>query len=174
MNSSQKMSKDTASQPINDIHDSGSFTFYNGDKYEGEFIAQRQPLMIMKEGKGTYFTNDGSTYAGSWFKDILNEADEITFPDQSKFSGFLDNMVMEGVGSYVFREGVEIHGYLTGNRFGGEVELIDPTGHTWKGTTEVNDDEITFHPVQSFWESICKMQNLIVPFQETGEENIAE
>ena len=59
----------------------GTFTFSNGERYEGEFANGKF------EGKGKYYYSNGDIYDGEWSNDKKN-----------------------GIGKYVLNDGSEIEG----------------------------------------------------------------
>ena len=119
------------------------FTHNNGDEYSGQFSAFKDKQRIVMEGYGTYKTNDNQLYEGIWENDNLKEARKIIFSDLSEFSGFLEEMIIQGPGQYKF-DNVEISGNFVHNNLLGNIFLKDPNNHIWLGNVKPYDLFILF------------------------------
>ncbi|EEB15601.1 conserved hypothetical protein [Pediculus humanus corporis] len=132
------------------------FTHNNGDEYSGQFSAFKDKQRIVMEGYGTYKTNDNQLYEGIWENDNLKEARKIIFSDLSEFSGFLEEMIIQGPGQYKF-DNVEISGNFVHNNLLGNIFLKDPNNHIWLGNVKPYDLFILFNPLHSFWQSVLNL-----------------
>lgn len=70
-----------------DLHD--VFRFRNGDVYMGQF-AVTAGGGVVRHGRGKYFAEDGVAYNGRWEDDVLVEAERLSFPDGSWYTGLLE------------------------------------------------------------------------------------
>ncbi|KAK6626448.1 hypothetical protein RUM44_008921 [Polyplax serrata] len=153
----------------------GHFTFWNGDKYNGEFVVLKDKQKLVMEGKGIYTTAENEIYEGIWENDELKEAERIVYKDKCEFSGELNNMAVEGVGRYKFKEKVLLECEFENNVPRGHLHLTDPGAHVWKGEPEM-DTDINFcllAPLHQFWQSVLSLphkNNHFNDFNESAEE----
>ncbi|XP_028141574.1 uncharacterized protein LOC114335519 [Diabrotica virgifera virgifera] len=129
------------------------FTFPNGDIYEGEFIAHRKGL-VWREGKGTYYTEDGQIYKGTWFNDKLVKEDEceVTYQDGAQYLGHIDNGEYVGSAMYTVDKGVHVLADFAGNKPMGNITLLDPKGRQWNATA--GDTSALLLPEHTFFNDI--------------------
>lgn len=152
---SEKVSE-TESSP-NFIQNVGSFHFWNGDAYEGGFLAAKKTRQIVMEGEGAYTTGDLHVYKGVWENDSMKEVDNITFPGQTVFSGNVEDMTFQGPGIYNFKENIAIEGQFISNRLVGNLMLTDPNGHKWVGKSTLSYRDVILYPVLPFWQSVLQL-----------------
>ena len=83
----------------------GVYTWDDGDRYEGQWVAGRQ------EGHGSYIWGNGSSYIGQWKEDRRCGIGKYTWPQGDVYEGeFLDSH-RHGLGTYTWPDGRKYTGY---------------------------------------------------------------
>lgn len=143
-------------EPISFLfHGKGSFTFPNGDIYQGEYVAHRFGL-VWREGIGMYTTHDGQIYNGIWKDDKLVENADvcINYADGTEFNGKLYKSKYRGPGLYKLDNGLKLSCEFQDNMPVGDVCLLDSTNHIWTGRAEKNQ-AILFHE-NIYYNALCR------------------
>nr|XP_023019859.1 uncharacterized protein LOC111508545 [Leptinotarsa decemlineata] len=137
-----------------DFHKGKStFTFPNGDKYQGGYCAHRSGV-VWREGYGIYTTKDGQVYQGFWVDDKLDEEEqvEIRFPSGAAFYGKLLDSKYNGPALYVIEQNMNLLCELNQNKPVGDLLLIDINGGEWFGTA--GETSAVLLPEHAFYEAI--------------------
>uniref|UniRef100_A0A0A9XED1 Phosphatidylinositol 4-phosphate 5-kinase 7 n=1 Tax=Lygus hesperus TaxID=30085 RepID=A0A0A9XED1_LYGHE len=112
------------------------FTYPNGDKYEGDWLAV-YPDIFVRDGEGTYIFDDGTIYNGLWELDLL-ETGTIIWPCGQKYSGDFREGKMHGIGTYIFPGRGELSGTFKENLPVGNVVFLDMAGMKYAGRIQPN------------------------------------
>lgn len=88
------------------IQTSGTFTYKNGDTYNGELNADMYP-----HGQGTYVYKDYGKYVGQWAEGKMHGKGTFTWTDGSKYVGQFAENEITGVGEMFNTDGSSVKGY---------------------------------------------------------------
>lgn len=99
------------------------------ERYEGHLNIDG-----LKEGTGTYYWADGTTYKGRWKADMMNGWGEIKFPDGSKYTGNFVNGIRNGHGIFIWANGDKYQGGFKGGKMHGSGILVQKSGIKHEGT----------------------------------------
>ncbi|KAL3272782.1 hypothetical protein HHI36_014242 [Cryptolaemus montrouzieri] len=132
---------------------SSTFTYPNGDKYEGQYCAHISGL-LWKEGSGTYYCQDGQSYQGKWYDDRLVEGDvvKITFKDKSVYEGLLEKYKFKGSACLTVPGDLKLILEFVENKPVGDVILLDNVGRPWFGKSE--GDQSILYQENIYFENI--------------------
>ncbi|XP_068966625.1 uncharacterized protein [Bombus flavifrons] len=133
----------------------GKFTFWNGDVYDGEYKINYDRLLLLKQGKGTYTTDNFDTYHGEWDDDTFSNADiHIKYNNDAQYRGRIDpNGTMVGLGTYIFPDGSSIEAIWHNNIPSTNIIYREPLGFAWV-VEDISVDSITFSAGNHFWNDI--------------------
>ncbi|KOX68995.1 Phosphatidylinositol 4-phosphate 5-kinase 6 [Melipona quadrifasciata] len=111
----------------------GKFTFWNGDVYVGEYKINYDPYLLMKQGKGTYVTDNFDVYHGEWNDDTFPSNDiHIKYNNDAQYRGRIDsNGMMNGLGTYIFPDGSSIEAIWHDNKPSTNIIYREPLGFAW-------------------------------------------
>ncbi|CAK9799355.1 hypothetical protein ANTQUA_LOCUS2007 [Anthophora quadrimaculata] len=146
------------------------FTFLNGDVYEGEYKLVYEPFLLVKQGKGTYATDNFEAYYGEWDNDTFATSDiHIKYNNDAQYRGKIDsNGTMNGLGIYTFPDGSSIEADWVDNVPFANIIFREPLGSAWvvKDTT---NDAITFSPGNHFWNDLLSDESTTHSTESLGE-----
>ncbi|XP_017769914.1 PREDICTED: uncharacterized protein LOC108557771 [Nicrophorus vespilloides] len=132
-----------------------TFKLPNGDEYIGDYWAHRSGS-IWREGEGIYHTKDNQTYEGRWKDDKLMDGTPvmITYYDGTTFKGSLLKNKYKGPGTYILRNGMEIHGQFENNKFKDDLILVDFDGRLWHGVAK--EKKAYLEPENIFYQNVTR------------------
>ncbi|XP_017789220.1 PREDICTED: phosphatidylinositol 4-phosphate 5-kinase 6-like [Habropoda laboriosa] len=109
------------------------FTFLNGDVYGGEYKLVYEPFLLVKQGKGTYATDNFDVYHGEWDNDTFATSDiHIKYNNDAQYRGKIDsNGAMNGLGTYIFPDGSSIEADWVDNVPFANIIFREPLGFAW-------------------------------------------
>jgi hypothetical protein len=81
------------------MHGLGTYTYYNGDKYEGEWKDDKM------HGHGTYTFHDGDKYEGEWKDDKMHGQGIYTWANREKYVGDFKYGKQHGQGTNTYANG---------------------------------------------------------------------
>ncbi|CAH2229971.1 radial spoke head 1 homolog [Pararge aegeria] len=144
-------------KPVKDIpviQDQGFFQHDTGDTYDGFFEAKKKDRSVKMHGPGTYTTQEGDIYTGTWDADRLgsNEEVSIQFTDGSRYEGVFKDWSYNGQGKYIYPDSSDVMGIFVENIPTGTLTLTDPNGHKWMGKAE--QGFAWLDPVNHFYEML--------------------
>jgi len=122
----QKKAEDTGPTIL-----TGVFVFPNGDKYDGEYI--QQDGSIIRQGKGTHTTTEGSIFEGEWSNDKMNGIGKLSHPSGGCYVGDFVNNQFQGHGQYTWPNGSSYEGDFVENRLEGKGNFTDTDSQMWTG-----------------------------------------
>lgn len=108
-------------------HGQGLMRYYNGDVYEGTWIANR------REGRGLLRRADGEVYEGLWKKDKQHGYGHISYPDGSSYKGLMQDGARAGEGVMVYPNGDEFFGNFVNDLIEGEGTMRYKNGDVYVG-----------------------------------------
>ena len=124
-------------QIVNGIKEGkGTYYWNDGDRYEGEWKKDK------KEGKGTYFWEDGDKYKGDWKNDKKNGKGIYLHSDGNRYEGDFKNDKREGKGIFYFNK--------SGNKYEGD----------WKNNKKKEKEYFITEMVIEVWVIMPKMNRL--------------
>lgn len=94
------------------------------DDYEGEEDLYAES--VSKQGKGTYYCNNGTVIRGNWDDDYLSGEATVTYANGEKFSGSFSEDKRNGTGTYKFKNGDKFTGKWKNDKMNGKGT------YTWK------------------------------------------
>lgn len=106
---------------------SKSFTYANGDVYEGGFNA----LTGEKEGRGVYTRANGVKITGTWAYDMLTGKATVVYSKKERFVGHFKDDERAGAGTYYFKNGDKYKGNWKNDVMNGKGT------YTWKNKNYV-------------------------------------
>lgn len=109
-----------------------TFTFPNGDIYDGEFCAHRIGI-LWREGHGIYTTKDGQIYEGEWKDDKLVDVVNVKYPSGVQYNGTLEKDKYCGAGTYVLENSLNLSCKFEDNKPTDRLTLIGFDGRLWLG-----------------------------------------
>ncbi|KAK9299685.1 hypothetical protein QLX08_007387 [Tetragonisca angustula] len=128
------------------------FTFWNGDVYVGEYEINYDTYLLVKQGKGTYVTDNFDVYHGEWNDDTFPSSDiHIKYNNDAQYRGRIDsNGTMNGLGTYIFPDGSSIEAIWHDNKPSTDIIYREPLGFAWI-VEDISTDSITFSAGNHFW-----------------------
>ncbi|XP_031365632.1 phosphatidylinositol 4-phosphate 5-kinase 7-like [Apis dorsata] len=133
----------------------GKFTFWNGDIYDGEYKVNYDRFQLIKQGRGTYITDNFDVYHGDWDNDTFANADiHIKYNNDAQYQGKIDsNGIMNGLGTYIFPDKSSIKAIWHDNIPSMNIIYREPLGFAWI-VEDLSTDSITFFAGNHFWTDI--------------------
>ncbi|XP_017761483.1 PREDICTED: phosphatidylinositol 4-phosphate 5-kinase 6-like [Eufriesea mexicana] len=130
----------------------GKFMFCNGDVYDGEYKINRDRFFLVKQGKGTYITDNFDVYHGEWDEDTFANTDiHIKYNNDAQYRGRIDsNGMMNGLGTYIFPDGSSIEAIWFNNMPSINIIYKEPLGFAWI-VDDVSANSISFSAGNHFW-----------------------
>ncbi|CAL7940442.1 unnamed protein product [Xylocopa violacea] len=138
------------------------FTFRNGDIYEGEYKMNYDQFVLVKQGIGTYTTDNFDVYYGEWNDDSFADSDiDIKYNNDAQYRGRIDsNGTMNGQGTYIFPDGSLVEAVWLNNIPFENIIYKEPLGFAWI-VEDKSKDSITFSPGNHFWKNMKSDQSTI-------------
>ena len=96
----------------------GTFTYDNGDIYEGDYKDN------MKNGKGTYTYYNGDIYEGDYKDGMMNGKGTFTYANRNIYEGDFKNGMMNGMGKFTYIDGNVYEGMFKDNMI--QIYIKDP------------------------------------------------
>ena len=90
----------------------GSFTFDNGDTFDGEFVNNK-----LIGPWGTYIGNNGGKYVGYWINNRKHGWGEVTYNNGHKYEGEFVDGKRNGWGVFTYGDGTTQEGVWKNNKF---------------------------------------------------------
>ncbi|KAH0949961.1 hypothetical protein HN011_007936 [Eciton burchellii] len=136
----------------------GSFTFRNGDNYEGGYRMDIDKHTLIKQDEGVYITDNFEVYSGKWSDDKLTGEFHIRYNNNAQYKGEIDaNEEMSGTGTYIFPDDSTLTATWSGNKPVSDVVYKQPLGDAWT-TTSISDNHVAFMTGNHFWNEICRVE----------------
>ncbi|TAH17754.1 MAG: hypothetical protein EAZ08_13065 [Cytophagales bacterium] len=98
-----------------------------GGKYKGSYKAGK------KEGRGSFFWDDGSKYTGEWHDDMMEGYGVLSLLDGTKYEGYWRNGKRDGFGTYKWANGDTYQGQFKDNKRAGDGILKMKDGSEYSG-----------------------------------------
>ena len=108
-------------------HGKGTYTYSNGDVYDGEFANGK------KNGHGRKTWASGDVYDGGWNNDQRSGEGTLTKTNHLTYKGAWKDNMPEGQGKMVYPNGTVYDGNWVGNKHSGHGRLTMADGETYDG-----------------------------------------
>ena len=108
-------------------HGQGTMNYIGGDKYEGAWVAGE------RHGQGTYNWISGSKYEGEWVAGERHGQGTNTWISGAKYEGYWVGHQREGQGIYTYEDGNEYEGAWVEDKRHGQGTMTYTDGTVWTG-----------------------------------------
>lgn len=137
------------------MYGKGTFYWYNGDKYEGDFIDE------IRTGKGVFTWANGNRYEGDFKNNKMHGKGVFYWENGDKYDGDFENDNMHGKGVFYWKNGEKYEGEFAYNKRHRDGVFTDINGEKfqqkWSFGSLSSETKIKTQEMEYWFEMIINM-----------------